>query len=134
MADAGHAQSMVTIHHVTVDCRDPYGLASFWSQVTGWPVHPDDGPEDDEVSLVPPEHGPDLLFIRVPEPKSVKNRLHLDLMPVGRTRDEDVERLVRLGARVSADHRNPDGTGWVTLVDQEGNEFCVERSAAERAR
>ena len=69
----------------------------------------------------------------MPEPKTVKNRVHLDLMPTDRTRDEEVERLLGIGATLVADHRRPDGTGWVVLADPEGNEFCIERSAAERA-
>src|SRR6266508_5201972 len=69
----------------------------------------------------------------VPEAKAVKNRLHLDVQPVDRTRDEEVERLIGLGAKLFEDHRLPDGRGWVTLVDPEGNEFCIERSSAERA-
>jgi len=68
----------------------------------------------------------------VPEPKTVKNRVHLDLMPDDRTRDEEVERLLGIGAALVADHRKPDGGGWVVLADPGGNEFCVERSAAER--
>lgn len=64
----------------------------------------------------------------------MKNRVHLDLQPQDRTRDEEVERLLALGATLQGDHRRPDGTGWVTLHDPEGNEFCVERSAGERAK
>ena len=73
-----------------------------------------------------------LLFIAVPEQKQVKNRVHLDLVPVDRGRDEEVERLLRLGARVVDDQRRPDGAGWVVLADPEGNEFCMERSDVER--
>ena len=73
-----------------------------------------------------------LLFIPVPEGKTAKNRMHPDLAPVDRTRDEEVERLVALGATRIADHRAADGAGWVVLADPEGNEFCVERSDAER--
>jgi predicted enzyme related to lactoylglutathione lyase len=69
---------------------------------------------------------------QVPEGKAVKNRMHLDLMPARRTRDEEVERAVALGATQVADHRNADGTGFVVLADPEGNEFCIERSRAER--
>jgi hypothetical protein len=123
------------IRHITVDCANPYALAGFWSQVTGWQEDPHDPnhPEDPEVLLVAPEGQPGLLFIRVPEAKTVKNRLHLDLMPTERTRDEEVARLLAVGATFAADHRRPDGTGWAVLADPEGNEFCVERSAAERA-
>ena len=121
--------------NITFDCADPYLLATFWSQVTGYQEDPEDGnePGDPEGFLAGPEGQPNLLFIAVPEPKSVKNRVHLDLMPADRTRDEEVERLLKIGATLVADHRRPDGTGWVVLADPEGNEFCVERSAAERA-
>ncbi|MBO4209902.1 VOC family protein [Micromonospora echinofusca] len=63
----------------------------------------------------------------------MKNRLHLDLEPVDCTRDEEVARIVGLGARQVDDQRRPDGTGWVVLADPAGNEFCVLRSTAERA-
>ena len=69
-----------------------------------------------------------LLFIDVPEGKQVKNRLHFDLRPTDATREEEVARLLGLGATEVADHRRPDGSGWVTLADPEGNEFCVLRS------
>jgi hypothetical protein len=122
-----------TIGSVTVDCGRPYELARFWSEVVGFPIHPDNEPDDDEVGLNPPDGHPMLLFIRVAEGKAVKNRLHLDIRPQERTRDAEVERLVALGARQVDDRRTPDGKGWVVLADPEGNEFCVERSAAERA-
>jgi predicted enzyme related to lactoylglutathione lyase len=73
-----------------------------------------------------------MLFIPVPEGKTAKNRVHLDVSPENCTRDEMVERAVAAGATVVGDHRTPDGLGWVTLADPEGNEFCVERSASER--
>ena len=68
----------------------------------------------------------------MPEGKTAKNRVHLDVQPVDLTRDEAVTQALTLGARVLEDHRSPDGSGWVTLADPEGNEFCVERSASER--
>jgi catechol 2,3-dioxygenase-like lactoylglutathione lyase family enzyme len=121
------------IRHITVDCADPYALSGFWSQVTGYPRHPDAEPGGDTCLLVAPDgEGPGILFIRVPESKSGKNRWHLDVMPTDRTRDQEVERLAGLGAAAHEDHRKPDGTGWVTMADPEGNLFCVERSAAER--
>ena len=121
------------LRHVTVDCMEPYELGSFWSRVTGWPLSGEDRPGDDEALLVAPAPVPGVLFVRVPEAKTVKNRLHLDWVPDERTRDEEVDRLVALGAKLHEDHRTPDGAGWVTLQDPEGNEFCVERSAAERS-
>ena len=121
------------VRHVTVDCADPYELARFWSAVTGWPLSDEDQPGDDEVLVEAPAPAPGLLFIRVPEAKTVKNRVHLDWVPTERTRDAEVERVLGLGARVHEDHRTAEGAGWVTLLDPEGNEFCIERSQAERA-
>ncbi|MCC8249100.1 VOC family protein [Saccharothrix luteola] len=119
------------VHHITIDCANAYELAGFWSKVTGMPVSDDDLPGDPEALVALPE-GPGLLFIQVPEPKSVKNRVHLDLQP-DTTRDAEVERLLGIGATLVSDMRRPDGKGWVVLADPEGNEFCVERSAAERS-
>ncbi|MFI6050723.1 VOC family protein [Streptomyces violascens] len=120
------------VRHVTFDCTDPYRLATFWAEALDGTVGKEDEPDDPEV-LVTAE-GIGILFIQVPDAKSVKNRVHLDLQPQDRTRDEEADRLVALGATLLADHRLPDGRGWLTLADIEGNEFCVERSAAERAR
>lgn len=120
------------VRHITIDCADPFTLATFWAGVFGVAVDEEDEPGDPEA-LVAPESGPALLFLRVPEAKSVKNRVHLDLQPSG-SRDDEVARLVSLGATVFADHRRSDGRGWVTLADPEGNEFCVELSSEERAR
>ncbi|MFB8026796.1 VOC family protein [Streptomyces sp. NPDC055990] len=119
------------VQHITVDCADAYGLALFWSGVLGSPVSDDDAPGDPEALVETPRAA--LLFVTVPEPKSTKNRIHLDLRPEDRTRDEEVERLLALGATLVADHRKPNGRGWATLADPEGNEFCVECSARERA-
>jgi catechol 2,3-dioxygenase-like lactoylglutathione lyase family enzyme len=121
------------IRHITFDCRDPFALAAFWSAVTGWPVDAESEPQDDEVGVMAPEPLPMLLFIRVPEGKVVKNRVHLDIGPLERTRDEEVERLTGLGGRVLDDRRTPEGRGWIVMADPEGNEFCVETSDAERA-
>jgi predicted enzyme related to lactoylglutathione lyase len=115
------------IRRTTIDSADAYRLATFWSQVLGQPVHEDDKPGDDEALI----EGAGLLFVTVAEPKTVKNRVHVDLQPQDRTRDEEVERLLSVGATLVDDRRTPDGRGWVVLADPEGNEFCVERGAAE---
>uniref|UniRef100_A0AAU2JJM5 VOC family protein n=1 Tax=Streptomyces sp. NBC_00049 TaxID=2903617 RepID=A0AAU2JJM5_9ACTN len=122
------------VRHITFDAHDPYRVAEFWSAVTGFPIHPDDVEGDDEVLLEPGQPGvPGLLFIRVPDVKSAKNRVHLDIQPPTGTRDETVERLVALGAKIVDDQRAEDGVlGWVVLADPEGNELCIERSALER--
>jgi predicted enzyme related to lactoylglutathione lyase len=116
------------IRHVTFDCTgDPYDLALFWSEMLGNPLADDDKPGDPEALIEDPAGGPGLLFVRVEEGKTAKNRLHFDLRPRGRTRAEEVARALALGARQLADHTRPDGGGWVTLADPEGNEFCIER-------
>jgi hypothetical protein len=119
------------VANTTFDCADPLALATFWAGLFEY-----DGPiETDEDSAWFPEPGGDgrgLLFIIVPEGKSAKNRVHFDLTP-STTRDEEVVRLQGLGASVFADFRDPEtGAGFVVMQDPEGNEFCVERSLAER--
>ena len=115
------------VQHITVDCVSPYELAVFWSAVTGWPISAVDAPGDDEVLLEPPDPAmAELLFVRVPEAKASKNRVHVDLVPTERTRDEEVARLLVAGAVLVDDRRTPEGRGGVVLADPEGNEFCVE--------
>ncbi|MEU0956531.1 VOC family protein [Streptomyces niveus] len=119
------------LQNVAIDCADAYELARFWSGVTGRPLHPEDGPGAQETQVLLAE-GPVLHFNQVPESKTIKNRIHLCLRPET-SRDEEVERLLGLGASFVADHRNPDGSGWAILADPEGNEFCVLRSESDRA-
>ncbi|MFE0647031.1 VOC family protein [Streptomyces sp. NPDC059534] len=119
------------VQNVAIDCADAYELARFWSGVTGRPPHPDNRPGDREVQ-VPLAEGPVLYFNQVPEAKTVKNRIHLCLRPET-SRDQEVARLLGLGAAFVSDHRNPDGSGWAVLADPEGNEFCVLRSDSDRA-
>lgn len=113
------------------DCANAYELAKFWSGVVGKPMAEDDQPGDPET-IIELDNGVMLYFGQVPEPKTVKNRMHLCLRP-DIPRDEEVDRLLKLGATLLHDRRNPDGTGWAVLGDPEGNEFCVLRSAAEKA-
>ncbi|MEU2153618.1 VOC family protein [Streptomyces sp. NPDC019396] len=119
------------VRHVTIDSSDAYGLATFWAGVLECSLSDEDQPGDEEALVEAPGVG--ILFVTVPEKKTQKNRVHFDLQPQERSRDEEVGRLLKLGASLVADRRNADGTGWVTLADPEGNEFCVERSAAERS-
>jgi hypothetical protein len=122
------------INQFTFDTRDGYTLCQWWKQVTGYTEDPEfpNGPDDEENYIGPGGGRGGLLFINVPESKAVKNRMHLDLSPETTTRDEEVERLLALGATLHEDHRKENGAGWVTLLDPEGNEFCIERSDAER--
>ncbi|GGX25850.1 VOC family protein [Streptomyces chryseus] len=119
------------LQNVAIDCANAYELARFWSSVTGCPVHPDVRPGDRETQVLLAE-GPELYFNQVPEAKTTKNRIHLCLRPET-SRDQEVDRLLSLGATFVADHRNPDGSGWAILADPEGNEFCVLRSESDRA-
>jgi hypothetical protein len=116
------------IQCVCVDSRHPDTLATFWAAVLGWRRTYE---SPDEVVLEPPagspEDGvsPDLLFVKVPDDKAGKNRLHLDLRPTDQS--AEVDRIVGLGAtKVSIGQ--PDDVTWVVLADPEGNEFCVLRA------
>ena len=123
------------VSHVAVDCANAYDLSEWWKPVLGYVDVPGDPNEPGHAECVivhPDDEHVGLIFIEVPEPKAGKNRLHLDLRPRdGATRDEEVARLVGLGARQYDDQRKPDGAGWVVLTDPEGNEFCVLRSRDE---
>lgn len=125
------------VSHTSVDARDAYAQSLFWSRVLGYVEDPDDpnGPGDEECPIHDAESGHTMLFIEVPEAKTVKNRIHFDIRPRTGTWDAELERLLDLGASVVADHRgiHGPGTGWVTLADPEGNEFCVLRSPTELA-
>ncbi|MFH8801874.1 VOC family protein [Streptomyces sp. NPDC017936] len=104
---------------VIVDAADPVALGRWWAGALGWvTVH--DAPDEYEIRPAP-DRLPGLLFVPVPEVKTVKNRLHLDFRPVDQR--AEVERLLALGAR-HADVGQGEAT-WVTLADPEGNEFCV---------
>lgn len=119
------------VQNVAIDCANAYELARFWSEVTGCPLQPDVEPGDRETQVMLPT-GPLLYFNQVPEPKSGKNRVHLCLRPET-SREEEVERLLGLGATLVIDRREPNGSGWAVLADPEGNEFCVLRSESDHA-
>lgn len=117
---------------LAIDCADPAGLARFWCSVLGYEVRDEDAEEgvvtigpravpeaEDRPGPVPPV----LTFARVPEGKSVKNRLHIDVSPSDREQGDEVRRLIGLGAR-RADVGQGDAS-WIVLTDPEGNEFCV---------
>lgn len=118
-----------------IDAADPAAQAAWWATVLGWRVTVPEWADEHDGDVVEavvepiagsPEDGvsPDLLFLRVPEGKTVKNRLHIDLTPDNQ--QAEVDRLLALGARhvdIGQD-ADPDCT-WVVLADPEGNEFCV---------
>ena len=115
------------ISHTSFDARDAYAQSVFWSQVLDFTEDPDDPnePGHEECLILSRDRSQLLLFITVPDGKAVKNRVHLDLRPSDRTREQETERILTLGASQLADHRRPDGSGWITLADPEGNEFCI---------
>ncbi|MFC0672476.1 VOC family protein [Brachybacterium hainanense] len=125
------------VSHTSFDCADAYALSEFWKLVLGYQDIDGDPnlPGHEECMIRDPETGHQLLFIEVPEGKTVKNRIHLDLRPRDLTQAEEVARLLAAGATEIADRRGQygPGSGWVVLADPEGNEFCVLRSEAERA-
>ena len=111
---------------VTWDCGDALRLATFWAAALGSDVDEESTQERAYVEAAA-WGGPNMWFIRVPEGKAAKNRLHFDLRPRGGSRDEEIERVRGLGATEVLDMREQfgPGTGWMVLADPEGNEFCI---------
>ena len=124
---------------IVVDCHDPVAQAAFWAAALGYQVV---RTEEGQAEIAPWQREPPdlaeqvrqaptvptLVFVTVPEGKTVKNRLHLDVRPVDCRQQVEVERLIGLGAR-----RVDVGQGsrrWAVLADPEGNEFCVLASLA----
>ena len=118
----------IRIQCLCVDSVDPVRLGRWWAEGLGWRITHED---DDEVVLEPPagspEDGvvPDLLFLKVPETKAVKNRLHLDLRPTDQA--AEIARFANLGAP-RLDIGQDDDATWVVMADPEGNEFCILRA------
>ncbi|MCL6423610.1 VOC family protein [Brachybacterium sp. JHP9] len=112
------------LSHTTWDALDPHTIAEFWRVLLKWEITDAASyhPGSDECYLVSP-HGYTVLFYKVPDAKQVKNRAHMDLVPEDTTRDEEVDRALRLGATVVDDRRHD--LGWAVLQDPEGNEFCI---------
>ena len=111
---------------MSFDSRRPAETSRFWAEALGWRITEE---QADEVVLEPPEEdqtGLDLLFVLVPEQKTVKNRVHLDLRPDDQA--AEITRLEALGARRV--HDRDDDASWVVMADPEGNEFCVLRENA----
>jgi predicted enzyme related to lactoylglutathione lyase len=113
---------------ICIDASDPTNLGRWWAEVLGWRVT---HASDEEVVLEPPAGSPedgvaaDLLFLKVPESKGVKNRLHIDLRPDDQP--AELARVQALGA-VRVDVGQGDDKSWVVLADPEGNEFCILRA------
>ena len=125
---------------ISVDCHDPKRLAAFWCAALDWVVLSEEpglvelgpagsGDEDRLASVLAGPVAPSIVLAAVPDEKVGKNRLHLDLSPVDRSHDDEVERLLALGA-VPADVGQTGEESWSVLADPEDNVFCVLRSLA----
>ena len=127
-------------YSTVVDCRDLGAQARWWAEALGWKLIFE---ADDEAAIVPAyvtdelitstpweQVGPGLVFVQVPEGKTLKNRLHLDLAPhTSDDRDAEIDRLLAMGA-TRVDVGQSDDVTWDVLADPEGNEFCVLSGAA----
>jgi hypothetical protein len=120
----------VRLANITVDCADALVVARFWSAALDRPLATEPAPTEDFALIGGLDHGtggaPNWLFSKVPEPKTAKNRMHVDM--VAADRQAEVSRLVGLGATHLAD-KEEWGHAWTVLQDPEGNEFCVAQAA-----
>jgi predicted enzyme related to lactoylglutathione lyase len=114
----------VRLHHIVIDTHDLPGLARFWTQALGWEVL---SAREREIVIGPDENASvGICFMPVTDQKTVKNRLHLDLTSSAQDREQEIERLLALGAR-RAEVGQTGAESWTVLADPEGNEFCVIR-------
>jgi catechol 2,3-dioxygenase-like lactoylglutathione lyase family enzyme len=111
------------IGEIVVDCVDPQRLAAFWAGALGYREFARD---DTGVAITGAGNAPTILFLRVPEAKTGKLRMHFDLCPTDVDQAAELDRLLGLGARRS--ERVVAGGSWVVLEDPEGNEFCLTRT------
>lgn len=110
---------------IALDAVNPELVAAFWCAVLDWEVIDEDGVDGELVSIAPRDHaGPSIDIIAVPERKTLKNRLHLDLRADGAATAAELQRLLELGATRADVGQGPD-VSWVVLADPEGNEFCL---------
>jgi Glyoxalase-like domain len=121
------------ISQLTIDSADPHALAAWWRDVLDWTYVWEPAPDDEEIEIAPPDGGAtNMLFLKVAELKTVKNRLHLDIRPANDSaQPAELDRLLALGAT-----RVDIGQGdvpWHVLADPEGNEFCLLRATPDEA-
>ena len=120
------------VSHLTIDCADPRALARWWREVLDWTYLWDSEDDEEEVEIGPADGSSTAwLFLKVPDVKTVKNRLHADLRPPnGSDQATELERLLALGAtRVDIGQQD---VPWHVLADPEGNEFCLLRSTPDQ--
>jgi len=128
---------------ITVDAASPRGLGEFWCEVLGYIEQPpppgfdnwedaldafgiDRSDPDRAFAIVDPQEiGPRMFFLKVPESKTAKNRFHLDVAVGDDVKQAKAEQLIALGATLVGEFDEPEGQ-WITLLDPEGNEFCIQ--------
>jgi predicted enzyme related to lactoylglutathione lyase len=116
---------------IAIDAVKPRVVADFWCEVLGWRIVKDEG---SVISIAPPDGSwPTIDVAAVPESKTVKNRLHLDLRADGLATSDELERLLAMGARRTDVGQGADVT-WVVLSDPEGNEFCLLSQSVQEVR
>jgi len=114
----------VRLHHIVIDAHDLPKLARFWTQALGWKVLSE---REREIVIGTDENAPvGICFMPVTDQKIVKNRVHLDITTEAQDRDQEIDRLLGLGAQ-RADIGQTGKESWTVLADPEGNEFCVIR-------
>ena len=114
----------VRLHHIVIDAHDLPKLARFWTQALGWKVL---SKREREIVIGTDENAPvGICFMPVTDQKIVKNRVHLDITTEAQDRDQEIDRLLGLGAQ-HADVGQTGEESWTVLADPEGNEFCVIR-------
>ena len=114
----------IRLRHIVVDAHDLPRLARFWARALGWKVLSE---RENEIVIGTGETAPaGMCLMPVTDPKTVKNRVHLDPTSSAADRDQEIDRLLALWAR-RAGIGQADAESWTVLADLEGNEFCVVR-------
>ncbi|HEY3952980.1 MAG TPA: VOC family protein [Streptosporangiaceae bacterium] len=114
----------VRLHHIVIDAHDLPALARFWTQALGWKILSE---REREIVIGTEDNAPiGICFMPVAGTKKVKNRVHLDLTSSAADRDQEIDRLLAIGAR-RVDIGQTGAESWTVLADPEGNEFCVVR-------
>ncbi|MGP9539812.1 VOC family protein [Brachybacterium sp. AOP43-C2-M15] len=126
------------VSHTSIDCHDAFTLSEWWRAALDYEMDPADPnlPGHEECMIRDPDSGHALLFLEVEDEVLPAKRIHMDLRPRERTRDEEIRWFLEHGASEVVDHRGiyGPGSGWQVLADPEGNQFCILRSRAELAR
>ena len=126
---------MASVYYTTFDCADPRKVATFWATALSYEIYAPNEAGGEVELRDPKSEGPRLGFMKVPEPKVVKNRVHLDLLP-DTTLEEEIDGLTAAGATLVEILQDPetfvDPMRWAVMQDPEGNEFCVIERRGDR--